>query len=145
MWIKSASFNVWVKYFVWNFKGTLWNSIQNILPIHAIHWKISFLYNIEILRAHTRFWNAPQVYQWPGSLHHQAITWHGNCCITRIGCCLPHKWTSSIYVNVMERWGDHNLVKWEHTEFHFTTIQGLIAYNDKDRKKLQSSICLIFN
>ena len=29
-----------------NFKGTLWNSTQNILPIH---WKIWFLYNIQIL------------------------------------------------------------------------------------------------
>ena len=48
MWIKSTSFNVWVRYFVWNFKGTFWNSTQNILPIH---WKIWFLYNIEILRA----------------------------------------------------------------------------------------------
>ena len=37
-----------MRYFVWNFKGTLWNSTQNILPIH---WKIWFLYNIEILRA----------------------------------------------------------------------------------------------
>ena len=33
---------------MWNFKGTLWNSTQNILPIH---WKISFLYNTDILRA----------------------------------------------------------------------------------------------
>ena len=48
MWIKSAPFNVWVKYFVCNFKVTLWNSTQNILPTH---WKIWFLYNIEILRA----------------------------------------------------------------------------------------------
>ena len=48
LWMKSTSFNVWVRYFVWNFKGTLWNSTQNILPIH---WKIRFLYNIEILRA----------------------------------------------------------------------------------------------
>ena len=33
---------------MWNFKGTLWNSTQNILPTH---WKTWFLYNIEILRA----------------------------------------------------------------------------------------------
>ena len=46
--IKSTSFNVWARYFVWNFKGYLWNSTQNILPIH---WKLQFLYNIEILRA----------------------------------------------------------------------------------------------
>ena len=51
---KSTSFNVWARYFVWNFKGTLWNSTQNILPIH---WKIWFLYNID-LRAHTCFGNA---------------------------------------------------------------------------------------
>ena len=31
-----------------NFKRNLWNSTQNILPIH---WKIWFLYNIEILWA----------------------------------------------------------------------------------------------
>ena len=31
---KIASFSAWVRYFVWNFKGTLWNSTQNILPIH---------------------------------------------------------------------------------------------------------------
>ena len=29
--------NVWVRYFVWNFKRYLWNSTQNILPIH---WKM---------------------------------------------------------------------------------------------------------
>ena len=33
---------------MWTFKGTLWNSTQNIL---LIHWKIRFLYNIGILRA----------------------------------------------------------------------------------------------
>ena len=37
-----------MRYFVWNFKGNLSNSTQNIL---SIHWKIRFLYNIEILRA----------------------------------------------------------------------------------------------
>ena len=47
-WIKSTSFIVWVRYFVWNFQGTFWNSTQNILPIH---WEIWFLYTIEILRA----------------------------------------------------------------------------------------------
>ena len=48
MGIKYTSFNVWVRYFVRNFKGYLWNSTQNMLPIH---WKIRFLCNIEILRA----------------------------------------------------------------------------------------------
>ena len=32
------SFNVWVRYFVSNFKGYLWNFTQNILPIH-VNWK----------------------------------------------------------------------------------------------------------
>ena len=45
---KSTSFNVWVRYFVRNFKEYLWNSTQNILPIL---WHIRFLYKIEILRA----------------------------------------------------------------------------------------------
>ena len=30
---KIIYFNVWVRYFVWNFKGHHWNSTQNILPI----------------------------------------------------------------------------------------------------------------
>ena len=42
-----TSFNVCVRCFVWNFKGYLWNSTQNIL---RIHWKIWFLCNVEILR-----------------------------------------------------------------------------------------------
>ena len=41
MLYKNISFNVWVRYFVWNFKGYLWNSIQNILPIH---WKMWILF-----------------------------------------------------------------------------------------------------
>ena len=48
LWIKSTSFNVRVRYFVRNFKWTLWNSTQNILPIH---WKVWILYYIEILWA----------------------------------------------------------------------------------------------
>ena len=35
---KNISFNVSVRYFVWNFKGYLWNSTQNILPIHWNQW-----------------------------------------------------------------------------------------------------------
>ena len=46
--IKIISFNVWVRYFVWNFKGHLWNSTQNILPIH---WKMWILFTNENLRA----------------------------------------------------------------------------------------------
>ena len=34
---KTASFNVWVRYFALNLKGALWNSSQNILPIG---WKV---------------------------------------------------------------------------------------------------------
>ena len=31
--VKLSSLSVWVRYLVWNFKGNLWNSTQNILPI----------------------------------------------------------------------------------------------------------------
>ena len=47
-WIKIVSFNVWVRYFVWNFKGSLWNSTQNILPVH---WKMCNWWIREILPA----------------------------------------------------------------------------------------------
>ena len=43
----TLSFNVWVRYFVWNIKGHFWNSAQNMLHIH---WKIRFLYNAKKLR-----------------------------------------------------------------------------------------------
>ena len=45
-------FNVWVRYFVWNFKGYLWNSTQNISPIH---WKMGFLYMAEL----SKFFKCP--------------------------------------------------------------------------------------
>ena len=46
--MKIASCYVWVRYFVWKSKGYLWNSTQNILPIH---WKMCILSTYEILRA----------------------------------------------------------------------------------------------
>ena len=33
--MKIFFFNVWVRYFVWNFEGNLWNSTHNILPLHG--------------------------------------------------------------------------------------------------------------
>ena len=44
VWMKYTSLNVWVEYFVWNFKGYLWN----ILPIH---WEIYFLHIVKILKS----------------------------------------------------------------------------------------------
>ena len=46
--IRIVSFNVWVRYFVLDFKGTLWNSTQNIFPIH---WKMRSLLKREDIRA----------------------------------------------------------------------------------------------
>ena len=63
MWITSTSFNVWVRYFVWNFKGYLWNSTQISYPYidrYDFYTTLKFLELLD-LRAHTRFWNAPQV------------------------------------------------------------------------------------
>ena len=51
---KIHMFQCMCKIFAWNFKGTLWNSTQNILPTH---WQTWFLYIIEILRA-LRFKNS---------------------------------------------------------------------------------------
>ena len=48
MLYKIVSFNVWVSYVVWNFKGSLWNSTQNIL---SIQWKMCILFTGENSRA----------------------------------------------------------------------------------------------
>ena len=59
--IKIASFSVWVRYLVWNFKGALWNSTQNILPIH---WKIWFFYSRAIFKT-LRFKSSYTFLKWP--------------------------------------------------------------------------------
>ena len=66
-----TSFNVWVRYFVWNFEANPWNptGTQNILPIHS---KIKILHNVENLRPHMRFWNAPL-----GCICNAVPLWHG--------------------------------------------------------------------
>ena len=46
--MKMIYFNVWARYSVWNFKGYLWNSTQNIW---LIHWKTWILFTGEKLRA----------------------------------------------------------------------------------------------
>ena len=46
--VKIASFNLWVRYLVWNFKEYLGNFTQNILPIH---WKMCVLQTYENARA----------------------------------------------------------------------------------------------
>ena len=56
--MKYSSFSEWARYFVWNFKGYLWNSTQNILPIH---WKIRFWYNAQ---EHVHIFEMPPQLQW---------------------------------------------------------------------------------
>ena len=71
-----TSFNMWVRYSVWNFKGYLWNSTQNILPIH---WKTWFLYNVKNLRA-PRFMSSYAFFKCPQvSLSHILL-----CCLIGI-------------------------------------------------------------
>ena len=48
IWKNDTPFNVRVRLFCMEFQNVFWNFTQNILPIH---WKISFLYNVKILRA----------------------------------------------------------------------------------------------
>ena len=54
MLCKNHIFQCMVRYFVWNFKGYLWNSTRNVLPIH---WKMQILSTGENLRA-LRFKNS---------------------------------------------------------------------------------------
>ena len=83
---------------MWNFKGTLWNSTQNILPIH---WKMWLLNNIEILRAlrfksSYAFLKRPPGRRWPNdpmsSTPELQKYWSlpTNYCTTTISNCLVH-------------------------------------------------------
>ena len=58
--MRKTCFNTWARYFVCNFKGYLWNSTQNVLPIH---WPIWYS-NIELLRA-LRFKSWFPALKWP--------------------------------------------------------------------------------
>ena len=55
-WVKYKSFNLWTRYFVWNFKGRSWNSTKKSYS-YIERW--IFLVNIEVSRARKRFWNTP--------------------------------------------------------------------------------------
>ena len=89
MWIKSTSFNVWVRYCVRNWH--LWNSTQNILPIH---WKIWFLFNTEILRA-LRFKSSYAFLKRPPDPYaYMRSTWHYLLLV-------PHHWIGSALIQIM--------------------------------------------
>ena len=77
---------------MWNFKGTLWNSTQNILPIH---WKIWLLFNIEILRA-LRFKSSYVLLKHP-LVPHTSWTW------TWIPLCLLKPWHLALQFKI-EYW-----------------------------------------
>ena len=56
--MKIISFNVRVRYFVWNFKGCLWNSTQNILPYIErcrVYTRVKIKEPLD-LRAHKCLW-----------------------------------------------------------------------------------------
>ena len=110
-WIKFKSFNIWVRYFVWNFKGTLWNSTQNILLVHwyplKFHTKyltrrLKFYTTLKLwklldLRAHTRFLKGPQDIDREGL---NEAEWH-----TRNSC--HHRFWLVVYSAL-----SHYLTKW---------------------------------
>ena len=70
---KIISFNIWVRYFVWNFKGYLWNSTQNILPIL---WKMWILFTGENLRA-LRFKSSKVFLKFPQDLGQHLFKYDG--------------------------------------------------------------------
>ena len=68
-WKKIVSSNVWIRYFVWNSKGSLRNVTQNVLPMH---WKMCGLLRNENLwaprldlGARKFFWNVPEFRCYP--------------------------------------------------------------------------------
>ena len=66
--------NVWARHFVWNFKGSLINSSQNIFPIH---WKMCILFRCSNWRA-LRFKSLQVFLKRP--LTHQIIGYCYACC-----------------------------------------------------------------
>ena len=106
-----------------NFKGTLWNSTQNIL---SIHWNIQFLYNIDILRA-LRFKSSYEFLKRPPELIHalafcrpqlwltDVVTFHNNTLKHKNGYHFTDdhfKWifTNEIYYNLLSVWINLQLV-----------------------------------
>ena len=83
-----------VRYFVWNFKGYLWNSTQNILPIH---WKRLILFKGENLRA----LNAPQ--------HTEMSYWPVGCRSDKIYHNLTSQWCHQHH-GTSDQWGLKYLV-----------------------------------
>ena len=94
LWIKSTSRNIWARYFVWNFKGDLWNSTQNILPIH---WKILFLFKVGIWRAlkFNCIWYAPLIWVWSLISASDCYSYRWNTCHTILRSYVS-KWTIQV-------------------------------------------------
>ena len=92
---------------MWNFKGHLWNSTQNIL---TIHWKIWFLYNAEILKnlsfkSSYVFWKVTQ----PPMCEINPNLKHWNRILKKSPCYVIS--ARERESNFIEIWFDHNLVK----------------------------------
>ena len=99
--MKYISFNVCAKYFVWNFKGCLWNFTQNIF---TNYWKIRFHSKwkfLELLdfRNHKHFLNAPVLVSW--CLYGQLGIFPGSRCWDHYPGTLS-SWSS--HCNLFEDW-----------------------------------------
>ena len=62
MLYKIITLNVWVRYFVWNFKYSHWNSTKELThvlkEVDFIHVNVVEMQDLLDLRAHKCFWNA---------------------------------------------------------------------------------------
>ena len=105
---------------MWNFKGTLWNSTQNILPIH---WKLQILYNIEILRA-LRFKSSYAFLKRPPGFIQMVIQ------------VLWHIWRHRRYNNV--------IMSMMASQITSPTIVSSTIYSGSDHRKHQNSASLAF-
>ena len=129
-----------VRYFVWNFKGYLWNSTQNILPIHWKMW-ISFTYeNLRALwfKSSLVFLKRP-----PGRLD-QWIIWTNDDPVHR------HTYVSLVLINVWKMLLFFNKTCWEHVaqklrwQFDYLVFQYLLlrdsfAFRPNDTYKRRRS------
>ena len=80
-------FNVWVRYFVWNFKGILWDSTQTILGIHwecVVYWKVKIKEVLDLWA-----WWARKHFQMSLCCHQCRWVKHKQHWDMWVGCAMP--------------------------------------------------------
>ena len=113
---------------MWNFKGYLWNSTQNILPIH---WKLWILFTGENLRA-LRFKSLQVFLKRPPCVHSHRKNFTMNAQIIKYQMYLKKVYIHYVIMSAMA------------SQITSLTIVYSTVYSGADQRKHQSSTSLAF-